>query len=117
MRRFSWVRMRAAPRLSPFRAGPNLLFSMSNSPTLRVGLAGLGTVGASVWRRLASQADLLQQRTGTVVRVMQVAVRRPERARDVGVPDYLVVNELARGGAESGAGRGGGDDGRDNGCV
>ncbi len=66
---------------------------MNNSPTLRVGLAGLGTVGASVWRRLASQADLLQQRTGTIVRAMQVAVRRPERARDVGVPDYLVVND------------------------
>ena len=66
---------------------------MSNSPTLRVGLAGLGTVGASVWRRLASQAGLLQQRTGTIVRVMQVAVRRLERARDVGVPDSLVVND------------------------
>jgi homoserine dehydrogenase len=62
-------------------------------PLLRVGLAGLGTVGASVWRRLASQADLLRQRTGTEVRVTQVAVRRLERAREIGVPDNLVVSD------------------------
>ena len=66
---------------------------MTNSPTLRVGLAGVGTVGASVWRRLSSQADLLQQRTGTNVRVMQVAARRLERARDAGVPDALVTQD------------------------
>jgi homoserine dehydrogenase len=62
-------------------------------PLLRVGLAGLGTVGASVYRRLASQGELLRQRTGTDVRVTQVAVRRPERAREVGVPEKLVVGD------------------------
>ena len=60
-------------------------------PILRVGLAGLGTVGASVWKRLDSQKDLLRQRTGTEIRVDQVAVRRAERAREVGVPEKLVV--------------------------
>ena len=39
-----------------------------------LGLAGLGTVGASVWRRLDSQRDLLRQRTGTEIRIGQVAV-------------------------------------------
>jgi len=63
----------------------------TSSPFLRVGLAGLGTVGAGVWRRLLSQADLLRQRTGTEIRVTQVAVRRAERAREIGVPDKLVV--------------------------
>ncbi len=65
-------------------------------PILRVGLAGLGTVGASVWRRLGSQRDLLRQRTGTEVRVDQVAVRRPERAREVGVPEKLVTTDFAK---------------------
>ena len=60
-------------------------------PILRVGLAGLGTVGASVWKRLDSQKDLLRQRTGAEIRVDQVAVRRAERAREVGVPEKLVV--------------------------
>ena len=65
----------------------------TSSPLLRVGIAGLGTVGGSVWRRLASQADLLRQRTGTEVRVTQVAVRRAERAREIGVPENLVVSD------------------------
>jgi homoserine dehydrogenase len=65
---------------------------VSTSPSyLRVGLAGLGTVGSSVWRQLISQADLLRQRTGTEIRVTQVAVRRAERAREVDVPENLVV--------------------------
>ena len=63
------------------------------SPLLRVGLAGLGTVGASVFRRLASQGDLLRQRTGTEVRVTQVAVRRAGRAKEIGVPEALVVGD------------------------
>ncbi len=64
-----------------------------STPTLRVGLAGLGTVGAGVWHRLASQKDLLRQRIGTEIRVDQVAVRRAERAREIGVPESHVVSD------------------------
>jgi len=60
-------------------------------PILRVGLAGLGTVGSSVWRRLVSQKDLLRQRTGTEIRVDQVAARRLERARECAVPEEIVT--------------------------
>jgi homoserine dehydrogenase len=63
----------------------------TTSPILRVGLAGLGTVGASVWRRLTSQKDLLQQRTGTQIRIDQVAVRKPARAKEIGVPENLTT--------------------------
>ncbi len=63
----------------------------TTSPIVRVGLAGLGTVGASVWRRLASQKVLLGQRTGAEIRVDQIAVRRAERAREIGVPEDLVT--------------------------
>jgi homoserine dehydrogenase len=63
----------------------------TTTPILRVGLAGLGTVGASVYRRLTSQKDLLRQRTGTEIRVDQVAVRRAERAREIGVPEKFAV--------------------------
>ena len=64
-----------------------------NSPTpiLRVGLAGLGTVGSSVWRQVAAQADLLRQRTGVEIRIDQVSCRRAERAAEVGVPKEMVV--------------------------
>ncbi len=63
----------------------------TTTPILRVGLAGLGTVGTSVWRRLTSQKDLLQQRTGTEIRVDQIAVRNAKRAKDAGVPENLVT--------------------------
>jgi homoserine dehydrogenase len=65
----------------------------TTTPILRVGLAGLGTVGASVWRRLASQKDLLQQRIGTEIRVDQVADRRVEWVRELGVPDKLLTTD------------------------
>ena len=48
-------------------------------------------MGASVWRRLQSQAELLRQRTGTEICVTQIAVRRAERAQEIGVPENLVV--------------------------
>jgi homoserine dehydrogenase len=65
-------------------------------PVLRVGLAGLGTVGSAVWRRLESQRELLRQRTGTEIRVVQVAGRKLERAREVGVPKDIVTTDFRR---------------------
>ena len=56
----------------------------TTAPILRVGLAGLGTVGASVWKRLASQNDLIRQRIGTEIRVDQVADRRVDWLREIG---------------------------------
>ncbi len=66
------------------------------TPILRVGLAGLGTVGGSVWQRLGSQKELLRQRLGVDIRIDQIAVRRPERARELGVPDHLVTTDFRR---------------------
>jgi homoserine dehydrogenase len=68
----------------------------ATTPLLRVGLAGLGTVGAGVWRGLASQNDLLRQRLGAKIRIDQVAVRRPERAREIGVPEKLVTPDFRK---------------------
>jgi homoserine dehydrogenase len=50
---------------------------------LRVGVAGLGTVGASVVRILARQENALAARSGRPVRVTAVSAR--ERARDRGI--------------------------------
>ena len=53
------------------------------SDALRVGVAGLGTVGASVLRILARQEAALAARCGRPVRVTAVSAR--DRARDRGV--------------------------------
>jgi len=50
---------------------------------LRVGIAGLGTVGGGVLKLVQQQADLLEQRCGR--RVMIAAVSARDRAKDRGV--------------------------------
>ncbi|QEO17342.1 homoserine dehydrogenase [Acetobacter vaccinii] len=88
--------------------------SPSSSSPLRLGIAGLGTVGAGVIRLLHANADLLHARTGRTIEVVAVSAR--DRTRDRGVdvsglrwydnaldlvsdPDVDVVVELI-GGAE-----------------
>lgn len=49
--------------------------------TLRVGIAGLGTVGAAVTRLLSRQADALTARTGRKIVVAGVSAR-DQKKRD-----------------------------------
>ena len=50
--------------------------------TLRVGIAGVGTVGASVMRLLARQDAALTARTGRIIRVTGFSAREREKERD-----------------------------------
>lgn len=52
------------------------------SETLRVGIAGLGTVGAAVTRLLRRQADALTARTGRKIIVAGVSARDQAKKRD-----------------------------------
>ncbi|MBV7378107.1 homoserine dehydrogenase [Maritimibacter dapengensis] len=56
---------------------------MSNSAPLRLGIAGLGTVGVGVLRITRKHAKLIEERTGRAVTVTAVAARN--RAKDRGV--------------------------------
>jgi len=53
-------------------------------PVLRIGIAGLGTVGGGVLRLLQARAELLAQRSGR--RIVVAAVSARDRHRDRGVP-------------------------------
>ena len=53
------------------------------SQTLRIGIAGLGTVGVSVLQLLRRQHDALKASTGRDIRVVAVSARN--RARDRGI--------------------------------
>ena len=57
--------------------------SCSNSSPLRLGIAGLGTVGAGVIRLLRMNADLLSARAGRKLEVVAVSAR--DRTRDRGI--------------------------------
>ena len=52
-------------------------------PPLRIGIAGLGIVGAGTFRLLRDNAELLATRTGRQLRVTAISARDPERARDL----------------------------------
>jgi len=69
--------------------------------TLRIGLAGFGTIGSAVYRHLRLNADLLSKRCGMRPVVTLIAVRHPRRTRRHGimVPGSLLasdVNQLVR---------------------
>ncbi|MBS9477868.1 homoserine dehydrogenase [Ancylobacter radicis] len=52
------------------------------APPLKIGIAGLGTVGAGVVRMLARRKDEIAARTGRAVEVVAVSARDPSRNRD-----------------------------------
>ncbi|HYD17832.1 MAG TPA: homoserine dehydrogenase [Patescibacteria group bacterium] len=87
------------------------------SQPLKIGIAGLGNVGASVFRLLADNAQLLRDRTGCDIRVTAVSARTRGKNRDIDLssvawhdnpvavasnPDVDVVVELI-GGADGAA--------------
>ncbi|MEO0414590.1 MAG: homoserine dehydrogenase [Verrucomicrobiota bacterium] len=66
---------------------------MSFSP-FKIGLAGFGNVGAGVWKNIEKNRDLLRERTGHDLVVQRIAVRDPNKARDVALPEGIVTTDL-----------------------
>jgi homoserine dehydrogenase len=60
---------------------------MSAAP-LRLGLAGLGTVGIGVVKIVQSQADLIAARSGRAVQITAVSARDPQKNRDADLSAY-----------------------------
>jgi len=62
---------------------------------LKVAMLGCGVVGSQVYRLLTEQSADLQQRAGAPLQVAGVAVREPDRPREVAVdPDLLTTDGL-----------------------
>lgn len=58
------------------------------SKTLRIGIAGLGTVGAGLVRLLQSKQELLQQRCGCALKIVAVSARDKSRDRGINIDGY-----------------------------
>jgi homoserine dehydrogenase len=66
--------------------------SEASSPrVIKVGLAGLGNVGAGVFKNLEKNRSLITKRTGADIRVARVVVRDLKRKRDVEVPGAILT--------------------------
>ncbi len=62
---------------------------------LRIGLAGLGTVGAGVVALLDDNADLIGKRAGRAITVTAVSARDRHRERDVDLTRFAWVDDAA----------------------
>ena len=60
---------------------------------ISIGMAGLGNVGAGVYKNLERNSGLLTERTGHRFEVSRVAVRDISRQRDVEVPPAKLTRE------------------------
>src|SRR5579859_2145093 len=56
---------------------------MTSRPALRVGLAGLGTVGAGVLRLLQANRSIIERRAGRPIEIVAVSARDRQRERGV----------------------------------
>ena len=63
------------------------------SSALRIGLAGLGTVGAGVIRLLAQNQDLIARRAGRPIEVVAVSARDRSRNRGLNVSGLAWLND------------------------
>jgi homoserine dehydrogenase len=61
----------------------------SKMQQVHIGLAGMGNVGAGVYKNLASNRVLLMERIGAELTVKKIVVRDPSRQRDVAAPADL----------------------------
>src|SRR5258707_14008741 len=62
---------------------------------LRVALLGCGVVGSEVVRLLHAHADDLAQRVGASLELAGIAVRRPQRFRDLPVDASMFTSDAA----------------------
>ena len=63
------------------------------SDPLRLGIAGLGTVGVGVVRIIRQQAALLEARTGRKITISAVSARSKDKDRGVPLSDYAWEND------------------------
>jgi len=66
-----------------------------SSKIINVGLLGMGTVGAGVVRVLQQNADSIASKVGLPIRITRVAVRNPDRPRDVELPAGVLTGNAA----------------------
>lgn len=65
-------------------------------PPLRIGIAGLGTVGAATLQLLRTQGELLRERTGRNLAITAVAFRDAAKQRHVSLEGIRVMRDAAQ---------------------
>lgn len=66
---------------------------VTDRTSLRIGLLGLGTVGAQVAARLLERREVLRRRAGVDLELVRVLVRDPAKPRAVTLPQELLTTD------------------------
>lgn len=65
-----------------------------SAPSLKIGLAGFGNVGAGVYKNIEKNHHLLRERTGRDIAVSRIAVKDLSKARPIELPADIVTTDL-----------------------
>ncbi len=71
-----------------------LVIFMSKSGKIKIGMAGLGTVGSGVWEILQKHRSLLASRVGASLEIAKIAVKSKAKRRAVRVPRGLLTHRV-----------------------
>ena len=66
---------------------------MEDFPIVEFGLAGLGNVGAGVFKNLQKNGDLIASRSGIRLKAKRIAVRDMEKHAAAGIPRELLTTD------------------------
>ena len=66
---------------------------MTKEKGIRIGLAGLGTVGQGVWKHLRSRKSELELRMGTTFSLEKAAVRDMAKKRGIRISKKVLTND------------------------
>lgn len=61
---------------------------------IKIGMVGLGTVGAGVWQILQKHKSLISERVGIPLEITQVVVRSKRKARSVNIPSGKLLTDV-----------------------
>ncbi|MBI3541195.1 MAG: homoserine dehydrogenase, partial [Deltaproteobacteria bacterium] len=67
---------------------------MSDKKEINIGLIGLGTVGAGVFKLISENGKLLEERSGVSIVIRKIVVRDLSKKRLVSVPSALLSNKV-----------------------
>jgi homoserine dehydrogenase len=65
-----------------------------SEPSLKIGLAGFGNVGAGVYKNIEKNRHLLRERTGCELEISKIAVRDPAKSREFALPEGIATTNL-----------------------
>ncbi|UCB46365.1 MAG: homoserine dehydrogenase [Spirochaetota bacterium] len=60
--------------------------------SINIGIIGAGTVGSGVWELFSLNKDLIENKSGMVIKIMRIADKDNKKKKTLGIPDRVFTN-------------------------